>query len=186
ASPSAGDLSSYASTARPVKIIQLQHPTISASSCSSSSSSFFDKWLANMKRMSKVEWIQLFVPCYRWIRTYRWREYLQPDLMAGATVGVMLVPQSMSYAKLAGLHPIYGLYSGFVPIFVYAIFGSSRQLAIGPVALTSLLVSNALGGIVDSSEQLYTDLAILLALMVGVFECIMGLLRLGWLIRFIS
>lgn len=67
--------------------------------------------------------------------------------------------------------------SGFVPIFVYTIFGSSRQLAIGPVALTSLLVSNVLGNIVDSSEQLYTDLAILLALMVGVLECIMGLLR---------
>lgn len=106
--------------------------------------------------------------------------------MAGITVGIMLVPQSMSYAKLAGLRPIYGLYSGFVPIFVYTIFGSSRQLAIGPVALTSLLVSNVLGNIVDSSEQLYTDLAILLALMVGVLECIMGLLRLGWLIRFIS
>lgn len=67
--------------------------------------------------------------------------------------------------------------SGFIPIFVYAIFGSSRQLAIGPVALTSLLVSNVLGKIVDSSEELYTELAILLALMVGVLECIMGLLR---------
>ncbi|XP_010520166.1 PREDICTED: sulfate transporter 4.1, chloroplastic-like isoform X2 [Tarenaya hassleriana] len=76
--------------------------------------------------------------------------------------------------------------SSFVPVFVYAIFGSSRQLAIGPVALVSLLVSNALGGIVDPSEELYTELAILLALLVGILECIMGLLRLGWLIRFIS
>lgn len=67
--------------------------------------------------------------------------------------------------------------SGFVPIFVYAIFGSSRQLAIGPVALTSLLVSNVLGSIVNPSERLYTELAILLALMVGIFECIMGILR---------
>ena len=67
--------------------------------------------------------------------------------------------------------------SGFVPIFVYAIFGSSRQLAIGPVALVSLLVSNVLGSIVDSSDALYTELAILLALMVGILECIMGLLR---------
>ncbi|EOY18359.1 Sulfate transporter 4.1 isoform 2 [Theobroma cacao] len=92
----------------------------------------------------------------------------------------------MSYAKLAGLEPIYGLYSGFVPIFIYAIFGSSRQLAIGPVALVSLLVSNVLSGIADSSDALYTELAILLALMVGILECIMGLLRLGWLIRFIS
>ncbi|KAK4425206.1 Sulfate transporter 4.1, chloroplastic [Sesamum alatum] len=187
-SPSVGDLSSFsATTPRPVKIIQLQHPTTSTTSTpASSSSSFFGRWRGKMKRMTWEEWIELFLPCYRWIRTYKWREYLQPDLMSGITVGVMLVPQSMSYAKLAGLHPIYGLYSGFVPIFVYAVFGSSRQLAIGPVALTSLLVSNVLGSIVDSSEPLYTELAILLALMVGVFECIMGLLRLGWLIRFIS
>lgn len=106
--------------------------------------------------------------------------------MAGITVGVMLVPQSMSYAKLAGLEPIYGLYSGFVPLFVYAIFGSSRQLAVGPVALVSLLVSNVLSGIVDSSDELYTELAILLAFMVGVMECLLGLFRLGWIIRFIS
>ncbi|EYU33190.1 hypothetical protein ABFS82_06G148000 [Erythranthe guttata] len=184
-SPSVGDLTSYGAANRPVKIIQLQHPSPSAAP-SSSSPSFWGKWSARMKRMTRAEWIQLFLPCYRWISTYEWREYLQPDLMAGITVGVMLVPQSMSYAKLAGLHPIYGLYSGFVPIFIYTIFGSSRQLAIGPVALTSLLVSNVLGNIVDSSEQLYTELAILLALMVGVFECIMGLLRLGWLLRFIS
>ncbi|MBA0750554.1 hypothetical protein Gogos_001963, partial [Gossypium gossypioides] len=76
--------------------------------------------------------------------------------------------------------------SGFVPIFIYAIFGSSRQISIGPAALTSLLVSNVLGKIVDSSDALYTELAIVLTLMVGILECIMGLLRLGWLIRFIS
>lgn len=67
--------------------------------------------------------------------------------------------------------------SSFVPIFVYAIFGSSRQLAIGPVALVSLLVSNALGGIADTNEELHIELAILLALLVGILECIMGLLR---------
>lgn len=136
--------------------------------------------------MTGIEWMELFLPCIRWIRTYKWREYLQADLMAGVTVGIMLVPQAMSYAKLAGLHPIYGLYSSFVPIFVYSIFGSSRQLAIGPVALVSLLVSNVLGKIVDSSVELYTELAILLAFMVGVLESLMGLFRLGWLLRFIS
>ncbi|KAL8218203.1 hypothetical protein R6Q57_021576, partial [Mikania cordata] len=105
---------------------------------------------------------------------------------SGITVGIMLVPQqSMSYEKIAGLQPIYGLYTGLVPIFVYAIFGSSRQLAVGPVALVSLLVSNVLGNI-DSSGELYTELTILLSLMVGILECTMGLLRLGWLIRFIS
>ncbi|XP_050250331.1 sulfate transporter 4.1, chloroplastic-like isoform X1 [Quercus robur] len=202
ASPSApnladsGDSNSNSSMAttltRPVKIIPLLHPNTASSSSGSGSgsgsflSALFSKWKTKVRRMSWHNWIELFLPCYRWIRTYKWREYLQVDLMSGTTVGVMLVPQAMSYAKLAGLDPIYGLYSGFVPLFVYAIFGSSRQLAVGPVALVSLLVSNVLGGIVDSSDELYTELAILLALMVGILECIMGLLRLGWLIRFIS
>ncbi|KAI4351112.1 hypothetical protein L6164_005497 [Bauhinia variegata] len=190
ASPSSHDLVDYStsmpatSTTRPVRVIPLQHPTVTTPSSSLSSS--FSKWWMKLRRMTWVEWIELFLPCFRWMRTYKWREYFQVDLMAGITVGVMLVPQSMSYAKLAGLQPIYGLYSGFVPIFVYALFGSSRQLAVGPVALVSLLVSNVLGSIADSSSELYTQLAILLALMVGILECIMGLLRLGWLIRFIS
>ncbi|KAJ7971323.1 Sulfate transporter [Quillaja saponaria] len=194
ASPSCSDLtdsSSMPTTAatRPVKTIPLQHPTVTTSSLSSSSSypiALFSRWVTKLQRMTWFEWIEVFLPCYRWIRTYKWREYFQADLMAGITVGVMLVPQAMSYAKLAGLQPIYGLYSSFVPLFVYAIFGSSRQLAVGPVALVSLLVSNVLSGIVDSSDELYTELAILMALMVGIMECIMGLLRLGWLIRFIS
>ncbi|KAJ4848158.1 Sulfate transporter 4.1, chloroplastic [Turnera subulata] len=211
-SSSSSSASMPTSAARPVKIIPIQHPTatIPSSSSSSSSASFpgslFSTWAAKMKRTTPLQCLLAFFPCYRWITTYSWRDYLQLDLMAGITVGIMLVPQvcfcfhgfecffvlsvaneqSMSYAKLAGLHPIYGLYTGFVPIFVYAIFGSSRQLAIGPVALVSLLVSNVLSGIVDSSDDLYTELAILLALMVGILECVMGLLRLGWLIRFIS
>ncbi|KAJ6902036.1 sulfate transporter 4.1 [Populus alba x Populus x berolinensis] len=172
---------------RPVKIIPLQHPnTTTSSSLNLLPGALFSRWTAKVKRTTLVQWIDTFLPCCRWIRTYKWREYFHPDLMAGLTVGVMLVPQAMSYAKLAGLHPIYGLYTGFIPIFVYAIFGSSRQLAIGPVALVSLLVSNVLGGIVNSSDELYTELAILLAFMVGILECIMALLRLGWLIRFIS
>ncbi|XP_021295781.1 sulfate transporter 4.1, chloroplastic-like isoform X2 [Herrania umbratica] len=201
ASPSAGDLTYSSSTSsgssmpyRPVKIIPLQHPdttSYGSSGGGSSSSSFwsnslFSGWWSKIRGMTIIDWIGMVFPCFCWIRTYRWREYLQVDLMAGTTVGIMLVPQAMSYAKLAGLEPIYGLYSGFVPIFIYAIFGSSRQLAIGPVALVSLLVSNVLSGIADSSDALYTELAILLALMVGILECIMGLLRLGWLIRFIS
>ncbi|KAF5202537.1 Sulfate transporter [Thalictrum thalictroides] len=166
---------------RQVKVIPLQHPS---SSSSSRIAAFAWPW--KLKRMSWIQWMEFFLPCFRWIRIYNIKDSLQSDLLSGITVGIMLVPQAMSYAKLAGLHPIYGLYSGFVPIFVYALFGSSRQLAIGPVALVSLLVSNVLGEIADSSEALYTELAILLALMVGVLECIMGLLRLGWLIRFIS
>ncbi|KAA3481702.1 putative sulfate transporter 4.2 [Gossypium australe] len=190
ASPSASDLlrSSTAASGstmpapRTIKIIPLQHPDTSSYSSpggfgnnSSSSSLWPNSWISRfrgkIRRMTFIDWIEMFLPCCRWIRTYRWREYFQVDLMAGTTVGIMLVPQADS---------------GFVPIFIYAIFGSSRQLAIGPVALVSLLVSNVLSGIAESSDALYTELAILLALMVGILECIMGLLRLGWLIRFIS
>ncbi|CAD5164353.1 unnamed protein product [Musa acuminata subsp. malaccensis] len=152
----------------------------------SSSAPPVSRWWSSLKAMTATEWLEMLLPCTRWICRYRSGDYLELDLTAGVTVGVMLVPQAMSYAKLAGLHPIYGLYSGFVPIFVYAVFGSSRQLAIGPVTLVSLLVSNVLGGIVDPSDELYTELAILLAFMVGVLECLLGLLRLGWLLRFIS
>ncbi|KAI3783364.1 hypothetical protein L1987_42443 [Smallanthus sonchifolius] len=184
---SASAMSRTPATSRPVKVIPLQHPYGAADSTptSSSSTASFSRWTAKVKRMKTVDWIDLLIPCSRWIRTYNWRQNLQPDVIAGITVGIMLVPQSMSYAKLAGLQPIYGLYTGLVPVFVYSIFGSSRQLAVGPVALVSLLVSNVLGN-VDSSTELYTELAILLSLMVGILECTMGLLRLGWLIRFIS
>ncbi|XP_047325889.1 sulfate transporter 4.1, chloroplastic-like isoform X1 [Impatiens glandulifera] len=169
-----------------VKVIPFDYPTDQPPSSSSSPFTLAETWRSKVEQMTFKDWMDFIFPCSRWIRTYKWREYLQVDLMAGITVGVMIVPQSMSYAKLAGLAPIYGLYSGFMPVFIYAIFGSSRQLAVGPVALVSLLVSNILGDIVDSSDVLYTELAILLALMVGVLECTMGLLRLGWIIRFIS
>ncbi|XP_072958799.1 probable sulfate transporter 4.2 isoform X2 [Typha angustifolia] len=170
--------------ARQVRATPLDRPT--PSSPALPSPSLLAQWRLKFQSMSLIELMEILLPCTRWIRTYDWSECLELDLMAGTTVGVMLIPQAMSYAKLAGLHPIYGLYSGFVPIFIYAVFGSSRQLAIGPVTLVSLLVSNVLSGIVDPSDELYTELAILLAFMVGVLECAMGLLRLGWLLRFIS
>ncbi|RID71479.1 hypothetical protein BRARA_C03415 [Brassica rapa] len=183
--------SSSSSPAIPVKVIPLRHPDSTSSDDGPRRPSIplhelFSGWTAKIKSMTFFDWLDTLFPCFIWIRSYRWHQYFKLDLMAGITVGIMLVPQSMSYAKLAGLQPIYGLYSSFVPVFVYAVFGSSRQLAVGPVALVSLLVSNALGGIVDPSEELYTELAILLALLVGIFECVMGFLRLGWLIRFIS
>ncbi|KAK8952930.1 putative sulfate transporter 4.2 [Platanthera guangdongensis] len=170
--------------ARQVKVTSVEHPT--PSSPGLPPASLVAQWRAKLLEMSAMDWMEMLLPCARWIRTYQWSEYLQVDIMAGITVGVMLVPQAMSYAKLAGLHPIYGLYSGFIPIFVYGVFGSSRQLAIGPVTLVSLLVSNVLSGIVSPKDELYTELAILLAFMVGALECTMGLLRLGWLLRFIS
>jgi sulfate transporter 4 len=172
----------------PVKLLPVNHhhvhPTPSQQEYASSDSS---------SRWGRRDWLHLIeqlVPAVRWLRTYDVDNYLKADLIAGITVGTMLVPQAMSYARLAGLHPIYGLYSGFVPVFAYAIFGSSRQLAIGPVALVSLLISNGLTPLVDLAEEgadvKYTQLCILLALMVGVMESLMGILRLGWLVHFIS
>ncbi|NP_001306629.1 sulfate transporter 4.1, chloroplastic [Zea mays] len=169
---------------RTLRVIPLRHPLGSLST--SSTSPWWRAVVGRARGMGPLDWAEAALPCVAWTRNYRWKQDLQADLASGITVGVMLVPQAMSYAKLAGLHPIYGLYTGFVPLFIYAIFGSSRQLAVGPVALVSLLVSNVLGGIVNSSSKLYTELAILLAFMVGILECLMGLLRLGWLIRFIS
>ncbi|GAQ79180.1 sulfate transporter [Klebsormidium nitens] len=136
-------------------------------------------------------------PCFSWLASYDVRKHLRDDIIAGITVGVMLVPQAMSYAKLAGLSPVYGLYTGLMPVFVYGLFGSSRQLAVGPVAIVSQLVHSGLLSMVEPGkgataadraalQAQYTGLAITLSLFVGLVECILGLLRLGWLIRFVS
>ncbi|KAJ6311655.1 hypothetical protein OIU77_013418 [Salix suchowensis] len=79
---------------RPVKTIPLQHPdTTSTSSSTPLVQAMFSRWTTKIKRTTPSQWIDTFLPCCRWIRTYKWREYLQPDLMAGLTVGVMLIPQ---------------------------------------------------------------------------------------------
>lgn len=103
ASSSSRNLSRYSTSTssssnmpnRPVRIIQLQHPTTTSLSSSSSSSSWsvLSRWRSKVKAMSFTDWTDVLVPCSRWIRTYRWRDYLQIDLAAGLTVGVMLVPQ---------------------------------------------------------------------------------------------
>lgn len=97
-SPSSGDLTGLTRTYsnRPVKVIPLQHPETTSSSGFSltrSSSSMFDRWKSKMKAMTVTEWISVFLPCYRWIRSYNFHDCLQCDLMAGITVGVMVVPQ---------------------------------------------------------------------------------------------
>lgn len=79
---------------------------------------------------------------------------MQWDLIAGLSVGFMVVPQGMSYANIAGLPSVYGLYGAFLPVLVYAVFGGSRELAVGPVAVTSLLLSSALKQLVPGSEEI--------------------------------
>ncbi|TVP54570.1 MAG: solute carrier 26 family protein [Gemmatimonadales bacterium] len=114
------------------------------------------------------------------------RDHLSSDLSAGLTVGVMLIPQGMAYALIAGMPPIYGLYASLVPLVVYALMGTSRQLAVGPVAMVSLLVAAGVGPLAGGDPDRYIALALLLALMVGVLQLSMGLLRFGFLTNFLS
>jgi sulfate permease, SulP family len=111
------------------------------------------------------------------------------DTSAGITTAVMLVPQGMAYAMLAGLPPIMGLYAATVPLFLYAIVGTSRQLAVGPVALASLLVASGIADISGGAaltEGEYVALAILLTLSAGCFQLLMGIFRLGGLVNLLS
>lgn len=125
------------------------------------------------------------IPSIDWLKNYN-SKMLQGDLSAGLTVGVMLVPQGMAYSMLAGLPPIYGLYAATVPLILYAIFGTSRQLAVGPVAMVALLVLAGVGQIATPGSEEFIRLALLLSIMVGVFQLLLGLLRLGFLVNFLS
>lgn len=114
------------------------------------------------------------------------RQRLRGDLTAGLTVGVMLIPQGMAYALIAGVPPIYGLYASLTPLVVYALLGTSRHLAVGPVALVSLLVAAAVAPLAEGDPHRYVALSWLLAAMVGVLQVVMGLLRFGFLTNFLS
>lgn len=114
------------------------------------------------------------------------RHQLRADLAAGLTVGVMLIPQGMAYALIAGVPPIYGLYASLAPLLVYALLGTSRHLAVGPVALVSLLVAAAVAPLADADPQRYVALTWLLAAMVGILQMAMGVLRFGFLANFLS
>ncbi|HUR32059.1 MAG TPA: solute carrier family 26 protein, partial [Saprospiraceae bacterium] len=120
-----------------------------------------------------------------WIRHYN-RADLRPDLIAGLTVGVMLIPQGMAYSMLAGLPPIYGLYASTVPLIIYAILGTSRHLSVGPVAIDSMLTAASISAIAIAGTKDYINMAILLALIVGVMQFSLGISRLGFLVKFLS
>lgn len=126
-----------------------------------------------------------FVPLLGWRRGYNGKVF-RHDLIAGLTVAVMLVPQSMAYAALAGMPPVTGLYASIVPLMVYALLGTSGSLAVGPVAITALMTSAALVPIAGGDPARYAALAGLLALLVGAIQALMGVLRLGVLVNFMS
>lgn len=108
------------------------------------------------------------------------------DVMAGLTVAVMLVPQGMAYALLAGIPPIYGLYGAFIPLLLYAVFGASRHLAIGPVAIFSLLIYAGVSQIAEPFTPEYLSFVIIAGLLVGILQVLLGMMRLGFLVNFIS
>ncbi|MES3629836.1 MAG: sulfate permease [Longimonas sp.] len=110
----------------------------------------------------------------------------QGDVIAGITVGVMLIPQGMAHAVIAGLPPIYGLYAALVPLIIYPFFASSRHLAIGPSAVDMVIVAAGVGAIAQVGSDQYIALAILLTLMVGVIQLLMGVARLGFVASLLS
>ncbi|MCF6199749.1 MAG: solute carrier family 26 protein [Hyphomicrobiaceae bacterium] len=129
--------------------------------------------------------VDAYLPVYRWGRNYQ-REQLSGDLLAGMVVAIMLMPQSMAYAMLAGLPPQIGLYTAVIPLFLYAIFGSSRVLGVGPVAIVSLMVAHTLAPLAPVGSAEYLGLAIILAMLSSLVLIGAGLLRLGFLTNFIG
>lgn len=128
--------------------------------------------------------IKIF-PCIDWFHGYNLAR-LRMDIIGGLTVALVLVPQSMAYAQLAGLPAYFGLYAAFLPPLVASIFGSSRQLATGPVAVVSLMTATALEPLATAGSEQYIVYAILLALLVGIFQFLLGILRLGLVVNFLS
>lgn len=120
-----------------------------------------------------------------WFKQYQ-SAWLAGDVIAGAIVTVMLIPQSLAYAMLAGLPPQAGLYASLLPIFAYALFGSSMTLAVGPVAVASLMTATALAPLASAGSVDYAALAVILSLLSGVMLFVFGLLRLGFLAYFLS
>ena len=126
-----------------------------------------------------------YLPVLDWGRSYN-RTALSNDMIAAVIVTIMLIPQSLAYALLAGLPPEAGIYASIAPIILYAIFGTSRALAVGPVAVVSLLTASALGQVAEQGTAGYAVAALTLAFLSGGFLVLLGVLRLGFLANFLS
>lgn len=129
--------------------------------------------------------LPLIPPLFKRLSGYS-REAFTSDLIAGVIVAIMLVPQAMAYAMLAGLPPQVGLYASIVPLLLYSLFGSSNTLAVGPVAMVSLLVVSGVGELAEPGSPVFISHCLTLALMVGGLQILMSLFRMGFLVNFIS
>src|SRR3989338_2834958 len=125
-----------------------------------------------------------YLPFLRWFPMRG--ELVKADLIAGITVALVLIPQSMAYAQLAGLPAYYGLYAAFLPGIIAALWGSSGQLATGPVAVVSLLTAATLAPLAGRGSSQFIALAILLALMVGIIQLLLGVFKLVVVVNFLS
>ncbi|XP_057768107.1 probable sulfate transporter 3.5 [Salvia miltiorrhiza] len=132
-----------------------------------------------------VKGLQYFIPILEWLPSYSFNLF-KYDLLAGITIASLAIPQGISYANLAQLPPIIGLYSSFVPPLLYAIFGSSRHLAVGTVAACSLLIAETIEHKADPSTELYVSLVFTATLFAGLLQTALGVLRLGILVDFLS
>ncbi|PRW56212.1 sulfate transporter [Chlorella sorokiniana] len=158
------------------------------------------QWNEETEGWTWYTWLAFYIPFFGWIRTYQWKLWLLWDVAAGMSTAAMVIPQGMSYANLAGLPYAFGLYGAFVPCIVYAFLGSSRQLVVGPVAVTSILLANGLQDFMPYLEdpntpktpeekqiqENYNHAAVQIAFVAGCFYTAIGILRLGWITNFLS
>ncbi len=135
--------------------------------------------------MSKKPLLHKYIPLFDWIRSYD-KSDLRGDLIAGITVGVMLIPQSMAYAVLAGLPPVYGLYASVFPMIIYGILGTSRELAVGPAAIICILIVAGVSEFAEVGSDRFIQMAILTAFGVGILQLAMGVLKMGFIVNFLS
>ena len=136
-------------------------------------------------QQGNVSMLRKVFPFVEWLKASSLSSF-KLDIVSGLTVALVLIPQSMAYAQLAGMPVQYGLYASFLPPVLAALFGSSRQLATGPVAIVSLMTSAALSPYATTGSSGFIAYAILLALIVGVFQLALGILRLGLVVNFLS
>ena len=129
--------------------------------------------------------MQEYFNFFKWIKNYN-KSLLRDDFSAGITVGVLLIPQGMAYAMIAGLPPVYGLYASVTPQIMYALLGGNPKLSVGPVAMDSLLVATAINTMSVVDEDHYISLAIFMAFLVGAIQVFLGFLRFGFLVNFMS
>ena len=126
-----------------------------------------------------------WLPASDWLASYN-REQAAGDTLAAIIVTILLVPQGLAYAMLAGMPPETGLYASILPLILYALFGTSRTLSVGPAALTSLITASAAGTLAQGDPQLFIQAAIGMGLLSGLFLVAMAILRLGWLTNLLS